>query len=197
MTNLDSILKSRDSTLAPKVRQVKAMVFPVVMYRVRVGLWRKLSFGELMLLNCGVEEDSWESLGLQGDQTSQTYRKSVLNIHWRTDVEAPIHWPPDVKNWLIGKDPDAGKDWRQEEKSMTEDETVGWHHWLDGHEFEQTLGVGDGQGSLTCCNPWGHMDWTPLSELNWTRGSHSSCNSSSSSTLYQIYLYFSLTVDSK
>ena len=74
----------------------------------------------------------------------------------KTDAEAkiPILWPPDVKNWLIEKDPDAWKDWRQEEKEMTEDETVGWHHWLDGHEFEQALGVGDGQGSLVCYSPW-------------------------------------------
>ena len=76
----------------------------------------------------------------------------------RTDAgtEVPILWPPDGKNWLIGKDSDAGKDWRQEEKGMTEDKLVGWHHWLNGHEFEQAPGVGDGQGSLVCCSPWGH-----------------------------------------
>ena len=75
----------------------------------------------------------------------------------RSDAEAetPILWPLDAKNWLVGKDHDAGKDWRQEEKGMTEDETVGWHHQLDGHEFEQVLGVGDGQGSLACCSLWG------------------------------------------
>ena len=75
----------------------------------------------------------------------------------RTDAEAetPILWPPNVKNWLIGKDPDVRKDWRQEEKGMTEDEMFGWHHWLNGHEFEQGLGAGDGQGSLACCSPWG------------------------------------------
>ena len=73
----------------------------------------------------------------------------------RTDAEAetPILWPPYVKSWLIGKDLDAGKDWRQEEKGPTEDEMVGWHHWLDWHEFEQVLGVGVGQGSLACCSP--------------------------------------------
>ena len=72
----------------------------------------------------------------------------------RTDAEAeaPILWPPDVKSWLTGKDPDAGKDWRQE-KGMTEDEMVGWHHWLNGHEFEQTLEDSEGQGSLACCSP--------------------------------------------
>ena len=75
----------------------------------------------------------------------------------RTDAEAeiPILWPPDAKNWLIGKDLDAGKDWRQEEKRMTEDEMVGWYHQLHGHEFEHAPGVGDGQGSLACCSPWG------------------------------------------
>ena len=87
-----------------------------------------------------------------------------------TDAEAPIFWPPDV-NWLIGKDPDAGKDWRQ--KGMTEDEGVGWQHQLDGHEFEQALGVGDGQGSLACCSPWGSQrvghDW--VTEMNWNRWS--------------------------
>ena len=74
----------------------------------------------------------------------------------RTDVKAetPILWPPDVKNWLIGKYPDDGKDWSQEEKGMTEDEIIGWHHWLYGHEFEQAQGVGDGQWSLACCSPW-------------------------------------------
>ena len=82
----------------------------------------------------------------------------------RTDhkAEAPILWPPDAKSWLIGKDPDAGKDSGQEEKGMIEDEVVGWHHWLNGHEFEQTLGDGEGQGNLACCGPWGHRvghDW--------------------------------------
>ena len=78
----------------------------------------------------------------------------------RTDAkaEAPILWPPDAKKWLIGKDPDAGKDWRQEEKGTTEDEMVGWHHRPDGCEFEQAPGVGDGQGSLACCRPWGHKE---------------------------------------
>ena len=88
----------------------------------------------------------------------------------RTDVEAetPILWPPDVKSWLTGKDPDAGKDWRQEEKGTTEDEMIGWHHRLDGHEFEKALGVGDGQGSLACCSPWGHKESDMTERLNWT-----------------------------
>ena len=87
----------------------------------------------------------------------------------RTDAKAETLtlWPSDAKNWLIWKDPGAGKDWRQEEKGTTEDEMVGWHHQLDGHEFEQVPGVGDGQGSLVCCSPWGckesdTTDWTKL-----------------------------------
>ena len=98
----------------------------------------KLSTEELMLLNYGVGEDSWESLGLQGDPTSQSQRKSVLNRHCKDWywTETPILWPPDVKNRLTGKDSDAGKDWGREEKGMTEDEMVGWHHWHNELEFQ-------------------------------------------------------------
>ena len=89
----------------------------------------------------------------------------------RTDAEAetPILSPPDAKNWLIGKDPDAGKDWRQEEKGMTEDEMVRWHHQLNGQEFEQTPGVGGGQGSLACCSPWGRKRLDMTEQLNWLK----------------------------
>ena len=88
----------------------------------------------------------------------------------RTDVEAetPILWTPDVKNWIIWKDPDAGKDWRQEEKGMTKDEMVGWHHRLNGHEFGWAPGVGDGPGGLACCSPWGHKESDMTERLNWT-----------------------------
>ena len=80
----------------------------------------------------------------------------------RTDieVEAPVVWPPDPKSWLIGKDPDAGKNWEQEEKGATEEEIVGWHHWLNGHEFAQTPGDSGGQRSLACSSPWGHKSQT-------------------------------------
>ena len=130
-----------------------------------------LSTKELMLLNCGVGEDSWES-PLDCKEIKPVNPKG--NQSWifigRTDAETetPILWPPDAKNWLIGKNPDAGKDSRQEEKGMTEDETVGWHHRLDGHEFEQASGVGDEQVSLACCSPWGCKESDTTEQLNWT-----------------------------
>ena len=83
------------------------------------------------------------------------------------EVEVPILWPPDAKNWLAGKDPDAGKDWRQEEKGTTEDEMVGWYHWLDEHEFGQALGADDGKGSLACYSTWGHKELDTTEQLNW------------------------------
>ena len=97
------------------------------------------------------------------------------NLSWifigRTDAEAEasVLWSPNSKNWLIGKDPDDGKDWRQEGKEMTEDEMVGWHHQLDGHEFEQTPGIRDGQGGLMCCSPWGRKELDMTEQLNWLR----------------------------
>ena len=111
---------------------------------------------------------------------SPLYCKEIKPVHpkgnqsWifigRTDAETetPILWPPDVKNWLIWKDPDARKDRRQEQKGTTEDEMVGWHHRLDGHEFEQAPGAGDGQGSLACCSPWGRIELDTTERLNWT-----------------------------
>ena len=88
----------------------------------------------------------------------------------RTDAEAetPILGLLDVKKWLTGKDPDAGKDWGQEEKGTTENEMVVWHHWLNGHEFEQAPGECDEQGRLACCGPWGHKEWDMTEQLNWT-----------------------------
>ena len=124
-----------------------------------------------MLLNSGVGEDSWESLGLQKEikPVNSKGNQSWIFIE-RTDAEAEalILWPPDAKNWLIGKDRDAGKDWRQEEKGTTEDEMVGWHHRLDGHEFGWTLGVGDGQAGLAYCDSWGLKESDTTERLNWT-----------------------------
>ena len=138
---------------------------------VRVGLWRRLSTEELMLLNCGVGEDSFEShLDCKEIQSVHPNGNQSWIFFGRTDAETetPILWLPDVKNWLIGKYPDAGKDWRWEEKGTTEDEMVGWHHRLNGHELEQALGVGDGQGSLVCCSPWGCKESDMTEWLNWT-----------------------------
>ena len=123
-----------------------------------------------MLLNCGVGEDSWESLGLQGDPTSPSLRWSILGVLWKDDVEAetPIFWPPHAKSWLIGKDSDAGRDWGQEKKSTKEHEMAGWHLQLNGHEFGWTPGVGDGQGGLVCCDSWSCKESDMTARPNWT-----------------------------
>ena len=84
----------------------------------------------------------------------------------RTDAETAILWPADAKSWLVGKDPDAERDWGQEEKGTTEDEMVGWHHRHNGHKFEQTLACGEGQGSLVCCSPWGRKESDMTERLN-------------------------------
>ena len=98
----------------------------------------------------------------KGNQSWMFTRRTV------TEAETPILWLPDAKNWLIGNDPDAGKDWRWEEKGTTEDKMVGWHHWSDGHEFEQATGVGNGQRILVCCSPLGHEESDMTVWLNWT-----------------------------
>ena len=110
-----------------------------------------------MLSNCGAGEVSWESLDDKKMESVNPKRNQPWIFIGRTNAEAetPVLWPSDAKSKLIGKDPNVGKDWRQEETGMTEDEMVGCHHWLNGHEFEQALGDGDGQGRLACCSPWG------------------------------------------
>ena len=130
-----------------------------------------------MLLNCGVGEDSWESLGLRGDPTSPSSRRLVLSAHWKDWcwAETPILWPPDAKSWFIWKDPDAGKDWEQEEKGMTEDEMVGWHHRLNGHGFGWTLGVGNGEGGLAWYSSWARKESDKTEWLNWARMEHRVC----------------------
>ena len=176
MTNLDSLLKNRDITLLTKVCLVKVMVFSVVRYgceswTIRKAERRRIGAFELWC---------WRRL-LRVPWTPRRSNQSILkgNQSWiyigRTDAEAetPILWPPDTKHWLIGKDPDAGQDWRREEKRTTKDKIVGWHHQLDGHEFKQIPEVGDGQGSLVCYSPWGCMEsnmteWLNFTELNWT-----------------------------
>ena len=139
MTNLDSIFKSRDITLPTKVRLVKAMVFPVVMYgceswTIKKAEYRRIDAFELWC---------WRRL-LKIPWTARRSNQSIpKEISPKCSLEGlmlklklPILWPPHAKNWLNWKDPDAGKDWRREEKGMTEDEMVGWHHQLNGHEFE-------------------------------------------------------------
>ena len=170
MTNLDSIWKSRDITLPTKVSESK--------------LWFSISHVWMRELD---HKESWAlknwcfwTVVLEKTLESPLDCKEIQPVHpkgdqsWvfigRTDVEAetPILWSPDTKNWLIGKAPDAGKDWRREEKGTTEDEMVGWHHRLNGREFEQALGVGDWQGSLACCSPWGYKESDTTEWLNWT-----------------------------
>ena len=126
------------------------MIFSVVKYGCDIWTTKRLSAKELMLSNCGAGEDSWESLGQQGDQTSQSWGQLSWIFIVRTDVEdeTPIIWPPNLKSRLIGKAPDDGKDWQQEEKGTTEDEMAGWDHWLNGHEFEQILGDSEEQPGL-------------------------------------------------
>ena len=139
MTKLGSTLKSRDLTLPTKVHLVKAMVFPVVMYGCESWTIKKVDFWRIDAFDCGVLEKTFESL-LECKEIQPVNPKG--NQCWiffgRTGSEAeiPILWPRDVKNRLIGKDPDAGQDWRWEEKGTTEEEMVGWHHRLNGHEFE-------------------------------------------------------------
>ena len=119
--------------------------------------------------NCGAKKDSWDSLESKGIKPVHPKRNQPWILIGRTDAEAeaPILWPPDANSWLVGKDADAGKDLSQE-KEVTEDEMVGQHHWLNGHEFEQTLGDGEGQRSLVCSSPEGHKELDMTEWLNTT-----------------------------
>ena len=149
MTSLDSILKSRDITLSTKVRLVKAMVFPVVMYGCESWTIKKAERQRIDAF------ELWCWRLLRVPWTARRSNQSILKkISPGCSLEGLVLklklqyflWPPDVKSWLIWKDPDAGKDWGHEEKGTTEDEMIGWNHWLNGHRFGWTPGVGDGQG---------------------------------------------------
>ena len=161
MTNLDSILKSRNITLLTKVHLVKAMVFSVVMYgceswTIKKAEHRRIDAFELWCWRILESPLNCKEIKLVNPKGNKSW---IFIGRTDTEAEAPILWPPDAKSQFIGKDPGA----RQEEKGTAE---VGWHHWLNGHEFEQALGVSDGQGSLTCCSPCGHKSWTQLRD--WT-----------------------------
>ena len=138
---------------------------------VRVGLWRNLSTEELMLLNCGVREDSWESLGLHKrsnqsilNETSLECSLEGLMLRLKLQYSGHLMWRVDS----LEKISDAGRDWGQEEKGTTEDEMAGWYHWLDAHEFGWILAVGDGHGGLACCDTWGRKESDKIERLNWT-----------------------------
>ena len=166
--------------MSTKVCLGKAMVFPIVMYGCERWTIKKAEHWRIDAF----ELWCWRRV-LRVPWNARRSNLKVPLVHpkgnqsWiftgRTDaeVETPILWPPDTKNWLTGKDHDAGKDRRQEEKGTTEDEIVGWHHQDDGHEFEQAPRVGDVQGGLGCCSPWGHRvghDWvTELNELMYSK----------------------------
>ena len=168
MTNLDSILKSRDTTLTTKVHRVKTMIFPVVMYVCESWTIKKGECQKNWCFWTVVLEKTLES-PLDCKEIKSVNPKG--NQSWvfigRTDAEAeaPILWPLDAENWFIGKDPDAGKDWRQE-KGTAEDKMVGWHHRLDGHEFEQAPWVGDEQVAWCAAVHGVAKSWTPLN--HWT-----------------------------
>ena len=182
MTHVDSVLKGRDITLPTKIHMSK-VIFPNSHH---VCMWK---------LDC---EESWApknwcfwTVVLQKTLESPLDCKEIQPVHPKGDqswvffgrngakTETTVLWPPHAKSWPIGKDSDAGRDWGQEEKGTTEGEMAWWHYPLDGHEFGWTLGVGDGQGGLACCNSWGRnsasvsvlpmniQDWFPLGWTGW------------------------------
>ena len=167
MTNLDSMWKSRDITLPTKVRLVKAVVFPVVMYGCESWIIKKPEHRRIDAF----ELWCWRRL-LRVPLTARRSNQCILKkISPEYSLERLMLFALAIwckKNWLIWKDPDAGKDWRPKEKGTTEDEMVGWHHWLNGHEFGWTPGVGDGQEGLACCGSWGRKESERTEWLNWT-----------------------------
>ena len=169
MTNLDSVFKSRDITLPTKVHLVKAIVFPVAMYGCELDC--KESWAPKIWCFWTVVLERLLRVPWTAKRSNQSILKEISpDFIERSDAEAeaPILWPPDTKNWLTGKDPDAGKDWRQEEKGTTENEMVGWHHQLNGHELvldrEAWCAVVQGvEMSRTRLSDWTELNWTELS----------------------------------
>ena len=165
ITNLDSMLKSRDITLLTKVHIVKAMVFPVVVWELDCKEdWTSKNWCFWTVVQKNILESPLDCKEIQ--PVHPKGNQSWIFIG-RTDAEAEalILWPPDAKSQLIGKDPDAGKDWGQEEKRRTEDEMLGWHHWLSGHSLSK-LGDSEGEGSLVCCSLWGRKELVMAEWLN-------------------------------
>ena len=154
MTDLDSIFKSRDITLLTKVHIVKAMVFPVVIYGCESWNTKKAECQRIDAFGLWCWRTLFRVLWT-ARRSNQSILKEISPDYWKNWCWSwsSSTWPPDAKNWLIRKDPDAGKDERQKEKGAAEDEMVGWHYQLNGHEFEQTLGDSEGQGSLACWSP--------------------------------------------
>ena len=166
MTNLDSILKSRDITDKGLSSQSYSFSSSHV-WRWELDhkeSWAPKNWCFLTVVLEKTLENPLESKKIK--LVNPKENQSWIFIG-RTDTDAPILWPPDAKNWLTGKDPDAGKDSRWEEKGMTKDEMVGWHHRLNGHGFGWTPGAGDGQGGLACCSPWGCKELDMTEQLNW------------------------------
>ena len=178
MTNLDSILKSRDMTLPTKVRLVKAMVFPAIMYGWECWTVKKAECRRIDAFELWYRRRLLSPLDCKEIQPVHPKGNQSWIFIGKTDTEAetPILRPPDVKNWLTGKDPDAEKHWGQEEKGTTEDEMAGWHQQLDGHGFGWTPGVDDGQGGLACYGSWGCKELDKTEWLNWTEAKHQSVN---------------------
>ena len=170
MTNLDSIFKSRDIPLSTKVRLVKAMVFPVVMYGCKSWTVKKAEHWRIDAFELWCWRTLESPLACKEIQPVHSEGDQLWDFFGGNDVKAetPVLWPPHVKSWLIGEDPDAGRDWRQEEKGTTEAEMAWWHHWLDGCESGWTPGVGDRQGGLACCDSWGCKESDTTEQLNWT-----------------------------
>ena len=172
VTNLDSILKSRDITLLTKVCLVKAIASPVVMYGCESWTPKKVEHQRIDAFELWCWRRLLSPLDCKEVQPVDPKENRSWIFFGRTDAEvkAPWLWPPDSKSQLIRKDPDDGKDWSQEEKGTTEDEMVGWHYWHKRHVFEQASGVGNGQGDLTCCSPWGRRvrhDWATEQQSIW------------------------------
>ena len=171
MKNLDRMLESRDLTLPTKICIVKAIIFPLVtdsceswtvkkeehqrIYTFELCCWR-------WLLKVPWTARRSNQVNLKGNQPW------LLTGRTDGEAEAPVFWPPDVSSWIIEKVRNAGKDWGQKEKRVSEDEMDEWHHWCNGHELEQTSGDSEGQGCLACYNPWGRKESDISEWLNWT-----------------------------